>query len=112
MGTRLEDKLRERDSASDSVAPGSTIDDVLNLLADRIAERVRAQLLEDGTGTSIRPRLITVDQAATYLGRTKDAVQHLISSGKLPTVRSDRRVFIDVRDLDTWIEDNKQRGIV
>jgi len=27
-------------------------------------------------------------------------------------VRSDRRVFIDMRDLDSWIEENKQRGLV
>ena len=56
-------------------------------------------------------RLLTVEQAATYPGRTKEAIQHMVANGKLPTVRSDRRVFVDVLDLDAWIEDNKQRGI-
>jgi excisionase family DNA binding protein len=60
----------------------------------------------------VRPRLLTVEQAAVYIGRTKDAVHHMIASSKLPTVRSDRRVFIDMRDLDSWIEENKQRGLV
>ena len=59
----------------------------------------------------MKPRLLTVDQAAVYIGRTKEAVQHMISGGKLPTVRPDRRVFVDVLDLDAWIEDNKRRGI-
>jgi excisionase family DNA binding protein len=60
----------------------------------------------------VRPRLLKVEQAAVYIGRTKDAIQHMIANGKLPTVRSDRRVFIDMRDLDAWIEENKQRGLV
>ena len=29
-------------------------------------------------GSAIRPRLLTVDQAATYLGHTKASVQHLL----------------------------------
>jgi hypothetical protein len=35
----------------------------------------------------------------------------MISSGKIPTVRPDRRVFIDVEDLDSWIREHKQAGI-
>jgi hypothetical protein len=31
----------------------------------------------------------------------------LVASGKIPTVRSDRRVFLDRLDLDKWIDDNK-----
>ena len=57
----------------------------------------------------VRPRLLTVEQAAAYIGRTKDAIQHMIASCKVPTVRSDRRVFIDIRDLDSWIDENKHR---
>ena len=52
-------------------------------------------------------RLLTVEEAAAYLGRTKEAVQHLIAAAKLPVVKSDRRVFLDIRDLDIWIEQNK-----
>jgi len=52
----------------------------------------------------------SVEQAAVYLGRTKEALQHLITSGKLPVVRADRRVFLDVRDLDEWVERNKTTG--
>jgi hypothetical protein len=34
-------------------------------------------------------------------------MQHMIACGKLPTVRSDRRVFLDRKDLDQWIEQSK-----
>ena len=86
--------------------PGLNIDALLDALADKVAQRLR----EDSAGsvTAVRPRLLTVDQAAVYIGRSKDAVQHMVSSGKVPTIRTDRRVFIDVEDLDRWIREHKQ----
>lgn len=76
-------------------------DRVLDILADKVAKR----LSQDTSG--IQPRLLTIEQAAAYIGRTPEAMQHLASSGKIPTVRADRRVFIDRLDLDEWIRDNK-----
>jgi excisionase family DNA binding protein len=85
---------------------------LLESLSESLADKVAVKL-EGRFGHANRvSRLLTVEQAATYLGRTKEAVQHMVSSGKLPTVRSDRRVFVDVVDLDRWIEDNKQKGLV
>jgi hypothetical protein len=52
-------------------------------------------------------RLYTVDEAATYLGRTPKALWELIWSGKLPTVRCDRRVYMDIHDLDALIDRSK-----
>jgi excisionase family DNA binding protein len=83
-------------------------DSLLNAFTDLLAAKVSARLAGPaGEGGKMRQRLLTVEEAATYLGRTTEAVQHLVASGKLPTVRSDRRVFLDVRDLDAWIEANK-----
>jgi excisionase family DNA binding protein len=76
-----------------------------------VAERVRGEL-PSSSNQVVAPRLLTVEQAASYLGRTKASVQHMISAGRLPTVRGDRRVFLDVRDLDAWIEQNKEPGII
>lgn len=88
----------------------------LDALIERMAEKVAARLQNGDHGApvngEVRPRLLTVEQAAVYIGRTKDAIQHMIGNCKLPTVRSDRRVFIDMRDLDAWIEGNKRRGLV
>jgi excisionase family DNA binding protein len=87
---------------------GFNLDGLVDALAERVAAKVAERMQSSG---AVKPRLLTVEQAATYIGRTKDAVQHMISSSKLPSVRPDRRVFVDVLDLDAWIEDNKQRGI-
>ena len=86
---------------------GFNFDALIDALAERVAVKV-AERTQSGLAP-VKPRLLTVDQAAVYIGRTKEAVQHMISSSKLPAVRSDRRVFVDVLDLDRWIEDNKQR---
>lgn len=91
------------------MTPGFDIDVLLTDLAKRVAAEVRADLEPNGSGTAVRPRLLTVEQAATYLGRSKASVQHMVSDGSLPTVRSDRRVFLDVLDLDRWITQHKQQ---
>lgn len=83
------------------IAKELNLNSLLEMLADKVAERLSRE------NTRLEPRLLTIDQAALYLGRTPEATQHLASSGKIPTVRSDRRVFIDRLDLDEWIKDNK-----
>jgi excisionase family DNA binding protein len=83
-------------------------DSLLNAFSDLLAAKVSARLAGPaGAGGKMQPRLLTAEQAAEYLGRSKEAVQHMIADGKLPLVRSDRRVFLDVRDLDAWIENSK-----
>lgn len=78
-----------------------TFDRLLEVLAEKLAGKLSQE------PSRLYPRLMTIDQAAVYLGRTREAVQHLVSSGKVPTVRADRRVFLDRNDLDRWIDDNK-----
>jgi excisionase family DNA binding protein len=90
-----------------SVIPGFNLEQVLDSLAEKVANRLQ-EATANAAASAIRPRLLTVEQAAAYIGRTKEAVQHMISSGKLPTVRSDRRVFVDLEDLDRWIREHKQ----
>lgn len=54
----------------------------------------------------ITPRLLTVKQAAVYLGRSQNAVYKLIYSKILPTVNIGGRRQLDVRRLDKLIADN------
>lgn len=89
-----------------------TLDSIIDMLAAAIAAKLRADLRGASGVASVTPRLLTVDQAATYLGRSKEAVQHLVASGRIPIVRSDRRVFLDVKDLDSWIDASKQAALV
>ena len=51
--------------------------------------------------------LLDVKQAAVYLGRTEQSIQHLIFARELPVVRVGRRVHLHRTDLDDWIEKNK-----
>jgi excisionase family DNA binding protein len=77
----------------------------LDALADAIAERVIAKL----RASNEPERLITVPEAARYLGRTPRAVRHLISTGALPVVREGRSVHLDRQELDRWIELRQSR---
>jgi excisionase family DNA binding protein len=76
-------------------------DRLLDLLAERLANRLSQ---EPGR---LYPRLLTVEQAAAYLGRTPEAIQNLTHSGKIPTVIDDRLVFLDRLDLERWIDEHK-----
>lgn len=52
-------------------------------------------------------RLLTARQAGEYIGRSEQAVRHLIFQQDIPVVRNGRCVRIDRRDLDTWIANHK-----
>ena len=81
---------------------GFNIELLLDSLADRVAARLGDRLAE--SNGSVQQRLLSVAEAARYLGRSKTGVQHLISDRAIAVVRHDRRVFLDVRDLDCWID--------
>ena len=91
--------------------PALTLETLIDALAERVAARVRAEIGAGGLSATLGPRLLTVEQAASYLGRSKEALEHMVASAKIPTVRMDRRVFIDVRDLDILIDDSKVTGL-
>jgi len=80
---------------------------VTDLLVETIAQRVAALLKPALEQRDMRPRLLTLEQAGIYLGRTTEAVRSLHRSDAFPVVRADTRVMLDVEDLDRWIEQNK-----
>lgn len=84
----------------------SEIGQILEQFADLVATRLASELQKNHS-SAVGQRLLTIDQAAVYIGRTKEAVQYLVATGKLPVVRSDRRVFLDLHDLEQWIENHK-----
>jgi excisionase family DNA binding protein len=59
------------------------------------------------TRKPIEPRLLTVAETATYLGRSVPSIRELIWAGSLPYVKVDRRVHLDIHDLEKWIEQHK-----
>lgn len=52
-------------------------------------------------------RLYSLPEAAVYLGRSTWSVRRLLWNGELPQVRAGRRVHVDVRDMDAFIDKNK-----
>jgi excisionase family DNA binding protein len=94
-------------------ARASTTDTTLYALVSAIAEEVAAKVKSEIAAhvqhltVRVQPALLNVKEAAIYLGRSEQSVQHLIFEKELPVVRVGRRVHLDRRDLDTWIEKNK-----
>ena len=82
-----------------------TFDGLLEMPAEKLATRLSQ------SSSGLCPRLLMIEQAAIYLGLTFEATQHLASLGKIPTVRTDRRVFMDRLDLDRWIEKHKTGAV-
>jgi excisionase family DNA binding protein len=74
---------------------------------DNIADAVVTRLIDCGV---LVPRLLTLDQAATYLGLTKDALKAKVHLGRVPTVDLDKKLRFDRLDLDRIIEENKRVG--
>jgi excisionase family DNA binding protein len=75
------------------------IDPLVIAIADAVVQRLGAAL----TG----PRLLTIEGAALYLSMSEDAIRHKVVNGKIPSVRIDRLLRFDVRDLEKWLEANK-----
>jgi excisionase family DNA binding protein len=78
-------------------------------IAQQVAAQVKASIAEHVAHIAgrVQPALLSVKDAAIYLGRSEQAVQHLIFQKELPVVRAGRRVHLDRKDLDAWIEKNK-----
>ena len=72
----------------------------IDINTDTIADAVALRLRDTGI---LVPRLLTLDQAATYLGLTKDALKAKVHMGRI-TVDLDKKLRFDRHDLDRIIE--------
>ena len=55
----------------------------------------------------INKRLYSIKEASVYLGRSVWAVREMLWAGKLPYVKDGRRILLDIRDMEHWIDQNK-----
>jgi hypothetical protein len=62
-----------------------------------------------GTSPLARKRLYTLKEGAAYLGRSEWGMRELIWAGVIPVVKPQaaRKIFLDVQDLDRFVEANK-----
>jgi excisionase family DNA binding protein len=53
-------------------------------------------------------RLFSLKEAAIYLGRSDWSVRDMLWSGKLPYIKDGKKFYIDILDLEEWINRTKQ----
>ena len=91
----------------------STPSPAIAALAAQFTQQIATAIQNDFLQTQhaaisrLEPRLLTAAQAGEYIGRSEQAVRHLIFQRDIPAVRNGRCVRIDRKDLDAWIENNK-----
>ncbi|MBN1843077.1 MAG: helix-turn-helix domain-containing protein [Deltaproteobacteria bacterium] len=69
-----------------------------------ITKRKKAQRISN----PFAKRLFTLREAGLYLGRSEYSVRTLIWSGTLPVVKHGKKQWVDIVDMDTFIEKNKE----
>jgi len=57
------------------------------------------------------PRLLDYKAAGAYLSLSYWSLRELVLNGEIPCVKFRTKVLIDRRDLDDWIEANKETGV-
>ena len=58
-----------------------------------------------------RKRLYTLREAGEYLGRPVWGIRELIWSGKIPVIQDGRKMYLDINDLDSYIDRYKRTEI-
>ena len=77
--------------------------DFIDALAEAVAARVAAEIDENHAAST--RRLLTVREAALYIGRSPKAIEHLIARGTIPVTKLDGKRQIDRATLDKLISD-------
>lgn len=77
----------------------------IEINTDLIADAVVTRLTDCGV---LVPRLLSLIQAATYLGLTKDALKAKVNLGRVPTVDLDKKLRFDRHELDKMIAKHKR----
>lgn len=67
--------------------------------------------MEEKVNTKPEKRLYSIKEAGVYLGRSEWTVAEMVRCGRLPYIPDGKRKFLDVRDLDNWIERMKKTNL-
>jgi excisionase family DNA binding protein len=80
------------------------IKEVLDMLADLLAEKYFERMDDRMKKIPELRRLITAKEASQYLSLSTDTIYRMASLKKLPYLKIGDRVLFDVKALDQWIE--------
>ncbi|OGP61774.1 MAG: hypothetical protein A2169_14725 [Deltaproteobacteria bacterium RBG_13_47_9] len=78
--------------------------EVLDMLADLLAEKYFERMDDRIKKIPELRRLITAKEASQYLSLSTDTIYRMASLKKLPYIKIGDRVLFDVKALDHWIE--------
>ena len=62
-------------------------------------------------GNPLTKRLYDLKEASVYLGRPIFSVRTLIWNGALPVIKDGRKLYLDIFDLNEYVEKNKVRMV-
>ena len=54
-------------------------------------------------------RLYAIKEAAVYMGFSPWTVRDMIWAGEIPYIKRGAKYFLDIADIDRWIEKSKTR---
>lgn len=74
-----------------------TLERVLDMLADKVAARIQPQ-------SDHRKLLVTLKEAGELIGRSAGAVNQLIKRGELRGIVCGRRIHLQTKEIEEWIE--------
>lgn len=74
-----------------------TLDALLDALADKVAQRIQPQ-------PQGRKMLVTLKEAGEMIGRSAGAVNQLVKRGELRAIVCGRRVHLQTKEIEEWIE--------
>ncbi len=74
-----------------------TLDSLLDVLADKVAQRIRPE----PASTKL---LVNLKEAGQMIGRSSGAVNQLIKRGELRGIVCGRRIHLQTKEIEEWIE--------
>ncbi len=63
------------------------------------------------TNVPMEPRLLDYKTAGAYMCLSYWSLRELVLNGEIPHLKFGKKVLIDRRDLDDWIESRKEQGV-
>lgn len=60
----------------------------------------------------VSKRLLSVKEAAEYLSISRSKLYQWVKKGKIPDVRIDSRRLFDVKELDSFVDDLRDRNLL
>ena len=80
--------------------------------SETLANRGSAEGTSDRTTNGLpTPRLLDYRSAGAYLSLSYWSLRELVLNGEIPHLKFGKKVLIDRRDLDDWIDRRKEQGV-